>query len=249
MTPADNQQNSDPGAPLSAEDQPTPTRRQLRQQQERRSRRNSWIIFGSVLVVVLAIVMFFVYSFSSSNHNGAEQPKESTTRNPSPGLDGIIATNVSPENFLPGDCLAEYADADTPADIVECSTPHNAQLVGRRVYSQEMSYPGEDELLEDSESFCADITLLENTQATYSISTSRPSQYTWDSEDDRRVDCIVSTNDETNFTESLVEKPEVDDQRSEEEQSEDPIETAEEAADQDSADEPTDEEEPSEDAS
>src|SRR5699024_361703 len=103
MTPADNQQNSDPVAPLSAEDQPTPTRRQLRQQQERRSRRNAWIIFGSVLVVVLAIVMFFVYSFSSSNHNGAEQPKESTTRNPSPGLDGIIATNVSPENFLPGD--------------------------------------------------------------------------------------------------------------------------------------------------
>ncbi len=249
MTPADNQQNSDPGAPLSAEDQPTPTRRQLRQQQERRSRRNSWIIFASVLVVVLAVVMFFVYSFSSSDNNAAEQPEESTTRNPSPGLDGIIATNVSPENFLPGDCLAEYADADTPADIVECSTPHNAQLVGRRVYSQEMSYPGEDELLENSENFCADITLLENTQATYSINTSRPSQYTWDSADDRRVDCIVSTNDETNFTESLVEKPEVDDQRSEEEQSDDPIETAEETAAQGSAEETTDEEEPSEDAS
>lgn len=230
MSPADNQQNSEPGSPLSAEDNPAPTRRQLRQQQERRSRRNSWIIFFSVLIVVLAIVMFFVYSFSASDDNVAEQPEETVTRNPSPGLDGIIATNVSPENFLPGDCLADYSDAGSPADLVECSTPHNAQLVGRRLYSQDMTYPGEDELLENSENFCADIPLLENTQATYSINTSRPSQYTWETEGDRRIDCIVSTNDETNFTESLVESPEVDDQRSEEEQSEAPIETADEAA-------------------
>src|SRR5699024_802798 len=126
-----------------------------------------------------------------------------------------------------------------PADIVECSTPHNAQLVGRRVYSQEMSYPGEDELLEDSESFCADITLLENTQATYSISTSRPSQYTWDSEDDRRVHCILSTTDESHYTESLDVKPRLAHQPPEQDQSEDPIEPAEAAASQDSADAPT----------
>lgn len=227
MTPADNHPNSDPGSPLSAEDHAAPTRRQLRQQQERRSRRNSWIIFLSVLIVILAVVMFFVYSFSSSDNNGAEQPEKTTTRNPSPGLDGIIATNVSPENFLAGDCLANYTDAGSPADIVECSTPHNAQLVGRRMHSLEMSYPNEEELLESSETFCADITLLENTQATYSINTSRPSQYTWENEDDRRIDCIVSTNDEANFTESLVESPEVDDQRSEDEQSESPLQTAE----------------------
>lgn len=229
MTPADNQQNSESGSPLSAED-PAPTRRQLRQRQERRSRRNSWIIFLSVLIVVLAIVMFFVYSFSSSDNEAEEQPEETTTRNPSPGLDGLIAANVSPETFLPGDCLVDYTDAGTPADIVECQTPHNAQLVGRRLYSQDMSYPGEDELLENSETFCADITLLENTEATYSINTSRPSEYTWETEDDRRIDCIVSTNDETNFTESLVEEPEVDDQRSEDEQDENPIQTPEEAA-------------------
>lgn len=229
MSPADNHQNSDSESPLSAEDRPAQTRRQLRQRQERRSRRNSWIIFLSVLIVVLAIVMFFVYSFSASDNNEAEQPQETTTRNPSPGIDGLIATNVAPENFLPGDCLADYTDAANPADIVDCSTPHNAQLVGRRVHSQDMSYPGEDELLDNSETFCADITLLENTQATYSINTSRPSQYTWETEDDRRIDCIVSTNDETNFTESLVEAPEVDDQRSEEEQSESPIQTADEA--------------------
>ncbi|MDN6489282.1 MAG: hypothetical protein L0K41_02545, partial [Yaniella sp.] len=42
--------------------------------------------------------------------------------------------------------------------------------------------------------------------------------------------CIVSTNDEANFTESLVESPEVDDQRSKDEQSESPLQTAEDAA-------------------
>lgn len=230
MTPADDQPNTESEPPLSAEERSAPTRRQLRQRQERRSRRNSWIIFLSVLVVVLAIVMFFVYSFSSSDsEQNAESPEETTTRNPSPGLDGIIVANVSPENFLPGDCLADYTDAGEPADIVECSTPHNAQLVGRQVYSTDMSYPGEDELLESSEAFCADIPLLENTQATYSINTSRPSQYTWENDADRRIDCVVSTNDETNFTESLVEEPAVDDQRSEQEQSEDPIQTADEA--------------------
>src|SRR5699024_9942724 len=142
-------------------------------------------------------------------------------------LQGALTTSW---NCLAGDCLANYTDAGSPADIVECSTPHNAQLVGRRMHSLEMSHPGEEELLDDSETFCADITLLENTQATYSINTSRPSQYTWENEDDRRIDCIVSTNDEANFTESLVESPEVDDQRSKDEQSESPLQTAEDAA-------------------
>lgn len=231
MSPAANQPNSADEPPLSAEDTSTPTRRQLRQQRERRSRRNSWIIFFSVLIVVLAIVGFFVYSFSSSDNNtAAEAPEETTTRNPSPGIDGIIATNVSPENFLPGDCLAGYVDPSQPADIVECTAPHNAQLIGRRLHSEDMTYPGEEELRESSEAFCADIPLLENTQATYSINTSRPSEYTWETESDRRVDCIVSTSDDTNFSESLVEEPAVDDQRSEEEQAQNPIETAQDAA-------------------
>ncbi len=231
MTPADYQRNSEAEPPLSAEDPSAPSRRELRQQRERRSRRNSWIIFLSVLIVILGIVTFFVYSFSSSNNNnGAEAPTETTTRNPSPGIDGIIATNVSPENFLPGDCLANYTDASQPADIVECSTPHNAQLIGRRLYSGDMTYPGEEELRESSETFCADIPLLENTQATYSINTSRPSEYTWETETDRRVDCIVSTNDDTNFSDSLVEEPAIDDQRSEEEQADNPIQSAEDAA-------------------
>ena len=230
MSPAANPPNSADESPLSAEDPATPSRREIRQQRERRSRRNSWIIFFSVLIVVLAIVGFFVYSFSSSDNGGAETPEETTTRNPSPGIDGLIATNASPENFLPGDCLANYTDASQPADIVDCTTPHNAQLIGRRLYSENMTYPGEDELRESSEAFCADIPLLENTQATYSISTSRPSEYTWDTEGDRRIDCIVSTNDDTTFSASLVEEPAVDDQRSEEEQERDPIQTAEEAA-------------------
>lgn len=230
MTPADYQQNSESESPLSAEDPSTPSRREIRQQRERRSKRNSWIIFLSVLIVVLGIAAFFIQSLSSPNNNGAEAPTETTTRNPSPGIDGIIATNVSPENFLPGDCLANYTDASQSADIVECSTPHNAQLIGRRLYSAEMTYPGEEELRESSETFCADIPLLENTQATYSINTSRPSEYTWETESDRRIDCIVSTNDETNFSESLVEEPVIDDQRSEDEQSEDPIQSADDAA-------------------
>lgn len=227
MTPADTQHSSDSGSPLSAEGPATPSRRALRQQQERRSKRNSWIVFFTVLIVVLGIVSFFVFSFSSSNNVGTEEPVETTTRNPSPGLDGIIATNVAPEDFLPGDCLANFTDPSQPADIVECSSPHNAQLIGRRLYAGDMSYPGEDELREASETFCADISLLENTQATYSINTTRPSEYTWETEADRRVDCIVSTNDETNFSESLVDEPSVDDQRSADEQAADPLNVAE----------------------
>src|SRR5699024_8187004 len=151
MTPADNHPNSDPGSPLSAEDQATPTRRQLRQQQERRSRRNSWIIFLSVLIVILAVVMFFVYSFSSSDNNGAEQPVHTTTRNSSHGLDDIIAIYVAPENFLAVDSLTNYTDAASPADTVECSTPHDAPLVVRRMHSHAMSYPAKEELLYSAE--------------------------------------------------------------------------------------------------
>src|SRR5699024_12395609 len=55
ITPAHNQHNSDPWAPPSTEDQPTTTRRQLRQQQVRSTWRKSWNIFGSVFVGVLAI--------------------------------------------------------------------------------------------------------------------------------------------------------------------------------------------------
>lgn len=231
MTPADNQYNSDPGSPLSAEGSATPSRRELRQQQERRSKRNSGIIFVSVLIAVLVIGTFFIRMFSSSDDVGMENPEETMTRNPSPGLDGIIAQGVAPENFLAGDCLAKFSDPSELADIVECSTPHNAQLIGRRMYAAGATYPGEDDLRETSESFCADIPLLENTQATYSINTSRPSEYTWETEGDRRVDCIVSTNDEANLTESLVEEPAIDDQRSQEEQAADPIHSAQEFAD------------------
>src|SRR5690625_1588921 len=250
MSPAANQPNSADESPLSAEDPSTPTRRELRQRRERRSRRNSWIIFFSVLLVVLAIVGFFFYSFSSSDNNDdAVAPEQTTTRNPSPGIDGIIATNVSPENFLPGDCLAGYTDASQPADIVECTAPHNAQLIGRRLYSEDMTYPGEEELRESSEAFCADIPLLENTQATYSINTSRPSEYTWENDGDRRIDCIVSTNDETSLSESLVEEPAVDDQRSEEEQSRNPIQTAQEAAENGSNEDADQEASPTDEAS
>ena len=249
MSPAANQPNSDDESPLSAEDPSTPTRREIRQQRERRSRRNSWIIFFSVLIVVLAIVVFFVYSFSSSENNGDVTPAETTTRNPSPGIDGIITTNAPPENFFPGDCLTNCPDASQPADIVECTTPHNAQLIGRRLYSEDMTYPGEEELRESSEAFCADIPLLENTQATYSINTSRPSEYTWENDGDRRIDCIVSTNDETSFSESLVEEPAVDDQRSEEEQSRNPIQTAQEAAENGSNEDADQEASPTDEAS
>lgn len=243
MSPAANQPNSADESPLSAEDPYAPTRREIRQRRERRSHRNSWIIFLSVLIVALAIAGFFVYSFSSSDSNGAEEPDETTTRNPSPGIDGVIATNVSPENFFPGDCLANYTDARQPADIIDCTTPHNAQLIGRQLYSEDMTYPGEEELRETSEAFCADIPLLENTQATYSINTSRPSEYTWETEDDRRIDCIVSTSDDTNFSASLVEEPVVDDQRSEEEQSREPIQTAQDPADNDDGEATADEDE------
>lgn len=235
MSPAANQHNSADESPLSAEVTPAPSRRELRQKQERRSRRNSLIVFVSVLVIVLAIIVFFVYSFSSSDSEDTATPDETVTRNPSPGLDGIIASNVSPENFFPGDCLSNYKDASNPADIVECTTPHNAQLTGRRLYSVDMTYPGEEKLRESSEAFCADISLLENTQATYSINTSRPSEYTWETEDDRRIDCIVSTNDAQNFSESLIESAEVDDQRSQEERSQSPLETAQNTAPSDAA--------------
>src|SRR5699024_1610827 len=169
-------------------------------------------------------------TMSSNRDQDVADPEETTTRNPSPGLDGIIATNVSSENFLPGDCLANFEDATLPADIVECATPHNAQLIGRRMHSQDQSYPGEEQLLESSEAFCADITLLENTQATYSINTTRPSHYTWEEEGDRRVDCIVATHDNSNFSASLIETPSIDDQRSNEEQAENPLKTAQETS-------------------
>src|SRR5699024_6197926 len=99
MSPAANQPDSGDESPLSAEGAVRPTRRELRQQQERQSRRNSWILFFSVLIVVLAIVGFLLYSFRPSDDNDAEGPGETTARSPSPGIDGIIATNVSPEHF------------------------------------------------------------------------------------------------------------------------------------------------------
>src|SRR6185312_631324 len=51
------------------------------------------------------------------------------------GNTALIVANVSPLDWMEGDCLKDFKDTSTAADVVRCSSPHNAQLVATFYYA------------------------------------------------------------------------------------------------------------------
>ncbi|MGO1183134.1 MAG: septum formation family protein [Micrococcaceae bacterium] len=183
--------------------------RSRRDVRRRRQNRNRWLASGVLLVVIVVIGLVVVPWVSSMlNNDTAEEAPTATERNENPGLDGIIATGLAPEDFEPGDCLTDFSSTEDPATVIECDQPHEAELVGRQTFADADAYPGTEQMRSAAEEFCGSIQLTGTADAPVVIQVSNPSEGSWEA-GDRRVDCLAATT-EGQLTGTLVENPVVD---------------------------------------
>lgn len=183
----------------------------------RRQARNRWLITGAIVVVIVVIGLVLVPWLTSlagsdnsdNSDNAATSEPTTTERNPNPGIDGIIATGLTPQLFEPGDCLTDFTSVGEPATVIECDQPHEAELVGRQTFAKSDSYPGTEQMRAAAEEFCGSVPLTGTAQAPVVIQVSNPSEGSW-ADGDRRVDCLATTTEGT-LNEALVEEPTVED--------------------------------------
>ncbi len=167
-----------------------PSRRQRRMEEQARKRRGTpvgnaiWALLGLIGLVLL--VMWAINALAG----GGEGEDATVERNPSPGADGVIAKEVPAAQLELGDCLTDYTGPNEPATVVTCSTPHVAQLVGRKVYAEEDSYPGDDALVASAQEFCTSLELEVPEDLDTETTLTRPIADTWKT-GDRTVDCLM----------------------------------------------------------
>ena len=165
------------------------------------------VVAGIALVgvaLLVAFIMLLVGLLGGSGTNGAgpissgpslsQQSLLTNSDNATAGAESdLIVAEVSPLNWLEGDCLRDFKDNATPADVVLCSSPHNAQLVGAFVYGQDDAFPGVPALQAKAAQVCKGVQFTSEASAltTLQQTPAYPSESTWNGQDDRRVDCMV----------------------------------------------------------
>lgn len=164
-----------------------------------------WAVVAALAALVLLGALLVPWLQSSSRTTPT--PEASVSRNPSPGIDGIVARQVPPEQQQPGDCLTDFQSLEEPVTVVECEKGHEAQLIGRKTWPDSAAFP-EGGMRGPAEEFCGQIPLTGSPQAQVRIEISHPNQGTWE-EGDRRVDCVAHALEGT-LSESLVQAPVVE---------------------------------------
>ncbi|WP_051389265.1 septum formation family protein [Arthrobacter sp. 35W] len=148
-------------------------------------------------------------SDGTSSHAATSRSTSSTTDGSTGGGasdDGLVLADVTPLDWIQGDCLRGFKDAATSADVVLCETPHSAQLVATSFYSDSDSYPGVDALKAKATATCDSVELV-SAADNYNLKTATayPSENSW-GQGDRRVDCLVFDPTGDNITETLVKQ-------------------------------------------
>ncbi len=141
-----------------------------------------------MLIVIYGANTFF--GLDDSAEPGAE-----VTRNASPGIDGVIASNVPADQLRVGDCLQGFNGPLETSTVVTCPTAHNAQLIGIFTMTGEQ-FPGQTGILTRSEELCKSVALDPSSplDTGWSYHFSRPSEATWKS-GDRLVACFLVLNE------------------------------------------------------
>ncbi|GAA2944605.1 hypothetical protein GCM10010525_05480 [Glutamicibacter bergerei] len=158
-----------------------------------------WVLLVIAVLALSAAVVFVVLRFITPT-----TPEANTVeRNESPGLDGVIAASIPPEQLVLGDCLRGFDSTLSPQTVVTCDSSHNAQLIGTFELTGD-KYPGSNELLTESESLCKSVSLDPSAglDSTWTYHFSRPSESTW-SQGDRQVSCFLGLT-EGNVRNSLL---------------------------------------------
>ena len=191
----------------------------LRPEPEKPKRQfGQWFLLVAGVIALAAAIVFVVLRLVDPPTTPLANDVE---RNDSPGLDGVVAENMPPEQLVLGDCLRGFTSPLDPQTVVTCDTSHNAQLIG--VFDVEegsdAQYPGSAELLARSEDLCKSVSLDPSAgiDSTWTYHFSRPSNSTWD-QGDRTITCFLSLS-EGNIRSSLL--PAADDSTDQDSKKED----------------------------
>ncbi|TKV26490.1 hypothetical protein FDK12_14060 [Arthrobacter sp. NamB2] len=144
------------------------------------------LVLGGAVVLVGLLIWLLVSLFGGSGDEG----------------------RVDPSSLAAGECLADFTDITEDAVLVDCTEPHNAQLLASESYPDAAEFPGRDQLGLRAEAACAaasadinpevvvdelDVTLLRAT----------PTAETW-ADGDRRVDCFAVIENGDTVSQSLL---------------------------------------------
>lgn len=148
-----------------------------------------WLVIGSIGIIL--VLVFGITRLVQALHP-APGEAASVPRNPSPGMDGVIAEQAPPHQFEVGDCLTDFTSPLKTATIVTCSTPHQAQLIGIETLD-DVPYPGDPRVTTKAEEACRAIRLDPGTalEGSWNYAFSRPSSGTWEA-GDRSVACFLA---------------------------------------------------------
>lgn len=187
-------------------DQPSPEPRAALPARSALSKKRSWWHAPALwaLLGALGILLIVIYGANKFfTHDQTAAPVDEVTRNPSPGLDGIIATDVPPNQLRIGDCLQGFVSPLEDTTVVTCLTAHNAQLVETFKLNGDV-FPGPAGILAESQDLCKSVPLdpASPLDTSWSYHFSRPSEATW-KEGDRLVACFVAL-DEGSVRESVL---------------------------------------------
>lgn len=102
---------------------------------------------------------------------------------------------VDPSSLATGECLADFTVITEDAQLVDCSEPHNAQLLASESYGDDDAFPGREQLAARAEAECSEASeaidpdvVTEDLEVTLLRAT--PTEGTW-ADGDRRVDCFA----------------------------------------------------------
>lgn len=168
----------------------------LRPEPEKPKRQiGQWFLLAAAVIALAAAVVFVVLRIIDPPPS---PEANNVQRNEAPGLDGVIAAGMPPEQLVLGDCLRGFTTPLDPQTVVTCDSSHNAQLIGTFELegAPEAPYPGADELLTQSEDLCKSVSLDPSAgiDSTWTYHFSRPSKATWE-KGDRLVSCFLSLTD------------------------------------------------------
>jgi len=154
-----------------------------------KKRTGQWILLVIAFLALAAAAVFVVLRFVSPTQAPLQAEVD---RNPDPGLDGVIAEAMPPEQLKVGECLRGFTSPLEPQTVVTCESAHNAQLIG--TFEVEGSeFPGASQLLTEAEDLCKSVPLDPTSplDSSWTYHFSRPSQGTWN-QGDRLISCFLS---------------------------------------------------------
>ncbi|WP_104086255.1 septum formation family protein [Arthrobacter sp. GMC3] len=135
----------------------------------------------------------------------AASDNASTPASDAAGASGLIVEQAKPLEWLEADCLRGFTTVTKPADVVLCSTPHAAQVVGTFEYSMTDTFPGADTVKAKAADVCGAVSLTDAAKSYKGLKSFNvfPTSGSWDN-GDRTIQCIIVDPSGDNLKESFI---------------------------------------------